>query len=156
MDRIERAKGMRRLAAPLMGGLAIVALAAAPAFAHTQISTADPSRHILLAAELATADATEAADLETLLDVEDAQDNSQTGDNQTGTEATDQSGTEATDQSGAQDQSGTDATDQSGDSQDVDANETDGSGTDPASTGADNSGGGSTSGDSNSGSNSGD
>ena len=142
MDRIERVKGLRRLAAPLIGALAIVALAAAPAFAHAQISTADPSRHILLAAELATADATETADLETLLDVQDAQDNSQTdATDQGGTDATDPSGTDATDQSGTQDQSGTDATDPSG-----------ADGADPASTGADASGGGS---DSGSGSNSG-
>lgn len=64
----------RRLASIVLGSLAIIALAASPALAHAKIGNADTVRHNLLASELVGADDTEVADLESLLDTEDAND----------------------------------------------------------------------------------
>lgn len=75
MDRhLTGANKTRRLASIALGSLAIIALAASPAMAHAKIGTADTSRHNLLASELVGADDTEAADLESLLDSENAND----------------------------------------------------------------------------------
>ena len=71
---INSADRTRRLASLALGSLAVLALAASPALAHTRISNADTVRHNLLAAELTGADAAEAADLESLLETEDAND----------------------------------------------------------------------------------
>jgi len=71
---INSADRTRRLASLALGSLAVLALAASPALAHSRISNADTVRHNLLAAELTGADAAEAADLESLLETEDAND----------------------------------------------------------------------------------
>ena len=75
MDRhLTGANKTRRLASIVLGSLAIIALAASPALAHAKIGNADTVRHNLLASELVGADDTEVADLESLLDTEDAND----------------------------------------------------------------------------------
>ena len=96
----------RRIGSLLVGGLAILALAASPALAHTKVGTSDSVRHILLASEFVGADQNEASDLESLLDVEDGNDQGdnvdeaagsisdsqqvdQTGDNQDGPDEVD-------------------------------------------------------------------
>ena len=106
MDQKPEAKvRTRRIGSLLVGGLAILALAASPALAHTNVGTSDTVRHILLASEFVGADQDEASDLEGLLDAEDGNDQGdnvdevdgsnndgqvdQTGDNQDGPDEVD-------------------------------------------------------------------
>lgn len=68
---INSADRTRRLASLALGSLAVLALAASPAMAHAKLVTSDTVRHTMLVAELTGADASEAADLEAMLDIED-------------------------------------------------------------------------------------
>ena len=112
-----KADRTRRLASLALGSLAVLALAASPALAHTRISNADTVRHTLLASELVGADDTEAADLESLLDTED-------GDNQVDANQVD-NGDANNDQNDQVDQSSTDQVDvnDSNDNQDESSND---------------------------------
>ena len=124
---IDRADRTRRLASLALGSLAVLALAASPAMAHTTIRTGDTVRHTLLASELAGAENTEATDLESMLDIEDGDsqfdenqvDNVDANDGQN--DQVDESSTDQADETdGAnnQDESSTDANDDSGSGRD--------------------------------------
>lgn len=88
---IHRADRTRRLASLALGSLAVLALAASPAMAHAKIGTVDTVRHTLLASELNGADATEVADLESMLDIEDGD---SLGDNVNQVDQVDQQGSQ--------------------------------------------------------------
>ena len=130
MDQKPEAKvRTRRIGSLLVGGLAILALAASPALAHTNVGTSDTVRHILLASEFVGADQDEASDLEGLLDAEDGNDQGdnvdeaagsisdsqqvdQTGDNQDGPDEVDNANND--DQTGDSETDSPDSPDSSG------------------------------------------
>ena len=129
MDQKPEAKvRTRRIGSLLVGGLAILALAASPALAHTKVGTSDTVRHILLASEFVGADQDEASDLEGLLDAEDGNDQGdnvdevdgsnndgqadQTGDNQDGPDEVDNANND--DQTGDSETDSPDSPDSSG------------------------------------------
>lgn len=128
----------RRLASTFIGSLAIVALAAAPTMAHPRSGATFSPHHNILAAELDGADGTEAAQLQAIIEIEDAQDNGQLGQ---APDATADPAASQGDQSGSGDglsggdQSGSGEQSTSGDGGTPDASESPDGGTDGATDG---------------------
>ena len=133
MDQKPEAKvRTRRIGSLLVGGLAILALAASPALAHTNVGTSDTVRHILLASEFVGSDQDEASDLEGLLDAEDGNDQGDNVDEVDGSNNDEQADQTGDNQDGPDEVDNANNDDQTGDSE---TDSPDGSGGDSGSSG---------------------